>query len=297
MINNYPAFTKLDFTHKDFITEFTSRYEPYSDFNFVSLYSWSFENSAEISLLNDNLVIKLPDYITGKTVISILGNQKINQSMSELLSQPFEIKLVPEIVIKELADTENIEATPDRNNHDYIYLLEDQASLGGRKFKRKRNRLSVFLRSYEDRITIQEFLLTNEGKINELEKLFKHWAIERQRDEPEVAHEKDAILRLLDKADHFNLKCYEVLIDNKMVGFSINEILSSEYAVCHFHKSLVSYKDLDIFLSTYVAKQLLSEGCKFVNWEQDLGIEGLREAKESYYPAKYLNKYKISLKQ
>ena len=38
------------------------------------------------------------------------------------------------------------------------------------------------------------------------------------------------------------------------------------------------------------AKLLLERGYKFVNREEDLGIEGLRKAKQSYKPAVWLKK-------
>jgi hypothetical protein len=36
-----------------------------------------------------------------------------------------------------------------------------------------------------------------------------------------------------------------------------------------------------------------SEGCRYVNREQDLGIDGLRQAKMSYNPVKFVKKYQV----
>ena len=66
MITNFPNFKKLGLEDKPLIESFVKRYLPYSDFNFVSLWSYDTDNSYEISYLNKNLVIKQDDYITNE---------------------------------------------------------------------------------------------------------------------------------------------------------------------------------------------------------------------------------------
>jgi len=42
------------------------------------------------------------------------------------------------------------------------------------------------------------------------------------------------------------------------------------------------------------AAKFLSNKSKIVNWQQDLGIEGIKKAKRAYRPIGYLRKYTIS---
>lgn len=293
MIGKYPRFTRLNIDHQNQINDFTMRFEPYSDFNFVSLFSWNFNDSAEVSLLNENMVIKIPDYITEKPILSIIGTDKINESLNVLLRETRDIKLVPEPTIKAAEETVRFHFTNDLNNYDYVYDLNDQANLLGGDLKKKRNRVNRFAKNYGERAKILELNCKDRDKVLELETIIDKWGEEKQKDPTEIKNEKRAIRRCLDNAENFNLECYEILIDGKIVGFSINEILSRQWANCHFQKTLLSYDNIDVYLTNYVAKQLLAKGCKYVNWEQDLGIPGLRELKQSYKPVKMLKKYKV----
>ena len=57
------------------------------------------------------------------------------------------------------------------------------------------------------------------------------------------------------------------------------------------------YKGVNAYLINELAKILYKKGIVYINWEQDLGILGLRENKESYLPTRYLKKYSLSTLQ
>lgn len=293
-IASYPAFTKLDLSHKDYVTRLYSQFEPYSDFNFLSLFSWNIDGSTELSVLNDNLVIKLPDYLDGTPVVSILGKTNLDESISELAGSGFACKLIPETVVARLKNPSGFGIVEDEDNFDYIYDLKEQVELEGKKFSGKRKKIRSFTKKYGDTVHIREFSIQrNDKKTHELISVFESWAIHREKDHEEIKNEREAIIKFLEHSHYFNINCYEILIDGKIVGFSVNEILHNGYANCHFQKSLLRFEYMDIFFTNYVAKQLLEKGCRNINWEQDLGIPGLRHLKRSYHPVKYLKKYAI----
>jgi len=100
MIPVFPIFTALTLEHKSEVESITSKFEPYADFSFVNLFAWCLDTQTEISLLNDNLVIRLPDYITGETTMySLIGKTKMDESVDELLKLSDSLTLVPEQVI------------------------------------------------------------------------------------------------------------------------------------------------------------------------------------------------------
>jgi uncharacterized protein len=293
MISKYPEFSKLKLEHAQFITSFTAMFEPYSDFNFVSLFSWNINESTEIAMLNDNLVVKMPDYIDGNTIFTIIGKTNINQSLSTLLDDGCTLKLIPQTVIGHIEEPVEFQIISDDDNHDYLYDLKDHANLDSPRFRGKRKKIKRFIKEYGSRTLIRRVEDHNESKRRELENVFREWAHGRKKDITDIQNENKAIIRILENASQFELETYEILIDEKIVGFSINEILSDGYANCHFQKCLLNYANIDVFLTNFVANKLLEDGCSYSNWEQDLGVEGLKELKKSYHPVKMLEKYQV----
>ncbi len=77
-----------------------------------------------------------------------------------------------------------------------------------------------------------------------------------------------------------------------MLGFTMYEIISNNYAISHFAKAdKKHHAAICDLLNWEEAKILHSQGIKYFNWEQDLGIPGLRYSKEKYKPAFFLKKF------
>jgi hypothetical protein len=292
MFKKYPHFSKLDIQDKNNITSFVNRFEPYSDFNFTSLFCWD-DNSTEMSELNGNLVIRMSDYTSDLTVYSILGDSRIDESIEELLKTTKSISFVPEVVANSITDKKRFVIVEDRDQFDYIYPITSQAHLAGGDFKIKRNKISNFMRNNLDNLSVKKINFKNPHTTNQVEEVMTKWATERKRDELEFKREKQAIERLFDYGASFNLTGIQIFLDDKCVAFTINEPVQMNYAICHFQKSILTFEHLDVFLSNLAAKEMKHFGCRFMNWEQDLGIPGLRKLKESYQPEFYLKKYII----
>ena len=109
-------------------------------------------------------------------------------------------------------------------------------------------------------------------------------------------HELIALDRLFD-----NLACLDVeltlcVVNGEIAGFSVQELLHGRYAICHFEKADRSGK-FPVHLPTKLAVEAvrsLNGRVAVVNWEQDLGIPGLRTSKTSYRPIALLKKYAIA---
>lgn len=295
MISHYPDFSKLDIKHKNVFTRFVNQYEPYSDFNFVSMFSWDTDGSAEISRLNGNLVIRMPDYLDGHPVYSFLGVHSVDKTIDTLLEAAPKLELVPEIVINHITDASKYRIEEDRDNFDYIYDLRHLSELAGGHYRKKRNKVNVFVRDHEDYELVVEFHKTlSPQQAEELRQVDRAWATATPRDEGDILAERKAIDKLVANFSHFNATATLVRVDGNVKAFSINEIINDDYAICHFEKALsVHHDNIFTFISTEVAKQLLKAGCKWVNWEQDLGLPGLRRSKESYKPVRMLKKYAV----
>src|SRR5206468_385716 len=123
---------------------------------------------------------------------------------------------------------------------------------------------------------------------------FHNWRHVSEKKLEEAESELLATDRLLKHAGHFNLHTLGVYIDDVMVAYSIYEI-QGDYAVGHFEKAIKTHPGLYDYLKHATAKKLHEQGVKYINYEQDLGIEGLRKAKLLLHPEAFLKKYTIGL--
>lgn len=295
MIKKFPKYSNLDVSLYDEIKSIAGKFEPYSDFNFTSLFSWDTNATTRVSLLNGNLVVSMPDYITGEIIHSIIGNNKIDDSLVKLLGVTSNLKLIPEVVVESIVDVSKFRITEDVDNHDYIYSLEDLSALKGQAYKSKRKSIHRFKNGFSDLYEIKDIDFSDTTSYERILETFAWWASDRGHSHEDISNEHKAISRLLSISNKIKLEGSEIFINNKSVGFSIHEILNNEYTICHFHKTVLKFVGIDTFLTVYAAKELRSEGFKLENWEQDLGIPGLRQLKASYKPAKMLKKFQIKI--
>ncbi len=301
MIPEFPNFKKLELTDKEEVEKFTSKFPPYSDFNFTSLWVWDTNNERMISELNGNLVVRFTDYENCEPFFSFIGNNDLENTAHELIdfakksnTSPI-LRCVPEESVNILLKSDLL-IEEDKDNFDYIFSIPELFNLKGVKFKEKRHLATRFLREHPN----ASFELKNLNDINILEQIvsvFHRWEDKKESDKKthDFEYEEKAINRLLHIPDNHNLIISCVLLDNAMIGFSVDEILSSEYAISHFIKADISFSGIYDFLNEKVSKHLASQNITLWNWEQDLGIENIRKSKTSYHPINFLKKYKISL--
>ncbi len=294
-IAKYPTFTKLDISLLKEINRFTAEFEPYSDFNATSLYSWDVDNSISLSYLDQNLVISLPDYLDGTILHSILGKNKIEDCIDILIKDFGKLSLVPDVVVNSLGTQEKYKITEDRDSFDYVYDADHLSKLIGGKFKKKRNKHNVFVKAHENYdLNLKVTKNLDDNHLLLIKNIDREWAKIAPRSAGDLLGERKALDRILSSFSSLDLILVEIEVDGEIKAFSINEVLKNGYGICHFEKALkVHHENIYTFLSAEVASILKQHGCNFINWEQDLGLEGLRRSKSSFHPVKMLKKYTI----
>lgn len=296
-IPNFPKFTKLSLYHKNAISAVINNFET-SDFNFAGLFTWDVNNSVSVSILNSNIVFLTSDYLTHKQFFSIVGNNKIDESIKEIFKylnniglNP-ELKLVPESVKIHITDNYNI--TEDNDNFDYIILVKDLVEFKSNKYRGKKNLHNRFISTFGSNITEIELDLHDKNVRNQIINVLDKWKTSKNKNDSEVNDELIAISKALEHYNYLNLKAFGIYINQDLKAFTIFEILPKKVAVIHFDKADINYKGINERMKHSLAKHLSSLDIKYINLEQDLGIIGLRKAKESYHPIKYVKKYTIS---
>lgn len=298
MLSNYlpkfPKFKKLDLSDQETIKKFTSRFPPYSDFNFVSMYTWDINDDMEITNLNGNLAVKFKDYTSDDYFYSFLGDKKPVKSARELIRFSYKhgfgkkLKLVPEIVAKSLKKSKKFIVEEDRDNFDYILDVRKIASgYLGRDLYQKKKKLAKFKTNYN-----YNYLVKDGVDFNVLLQVFEKWKNQRGIKTTEIEDELKALKRVFDS----NLKGISSIlltVEKETVGFMVYECLEDQYAISSYQKALPNYKGVFEAINHFAAESLMQKGYSYLNIEQDLGISGLREAKRSYSPS-FLRKYIVT---
>lgn len=171
----------------------------------------------------------------------------------------------------------------DRDNFDYLYLRDDLANLTGKKFHKKRNHVNAFINNYQ----FDEQVLRKRHIPDAIE-ILDRWQSKRE-DRADYA----AAYEALDRFQELELKGYIVYVGDIPAAYTIGEpLMKGQSFVVHFEKAIDGYRGIYQFVNKAFAA-MLPKHYKWINREQDLGDEGLRQSKMTYRPSGFVKKYRV----
>ncbi len=186
------------------------------------------------------------------------------------------------------------ERIPDRNNDEYIYLSEKLITLSGKKLQSKRNHINRFKKENPD----WEYSPIYSGKdVEECMNMLDEW----EEDKNEVSKDKSlrydyiATKIMLENLKDLDLKAGSIKINGKIVAFSVGERLVDDTFVVHVEKAFADVNGAYTIMNQQFIEHEAS-AFKYINREDDLGLESLRKAKLSYQPDIMLHEGIIKLK-
>ena len=267
-----------------------------SHFNFTNLFMWRklfdirwvVEGSHLFirSFYNDEFFMLPPIGPTGGMEDAL--NKLYDYQLS--LNVPFTLRETESFMVEFLEKWRpgNFQYIPEINNFDYVYLQKDLANLKGRKFHGKKNHLNKFLRTYTD----YEYLPLDSSLIEKCLDTIEHWCSQKKCDEdPFLKAEKTGIIEVLNNFSKLNISGAVVLINENIEAFTFGEKLNNDMAVIHVEKANYEIEGIYAFINKTFSETF--SDVKYINREEDLGIPGLKKAKESYHPVKMVKKYTV----
>lgn len=183
-----------------------------------------------------------------------------------------------------------------RDLGDYIYLTENLAGLPGKTYSKKRNHVNQFKKKYAD-YNLQPLTAENASVAMEIEEKWLGERSEEAQSDGSIADlkaEREIIKTALDNFDYFSKTCGMtggiLYIQGQPAAFCLASQISSDVTDVHFEKCIGDYARDGGYA---IINNEFSKTVKtmYLNREEDLGIEGLRKAKLSYYPEKVLEKF------
>lgn len=291
-IDIYPKFRELEISDAAvFNRAFKDNPPMISEFTFTNLYSWRRAYSLRVSLF-DGLIILCSESESRKRFLNPVGKGDIKAAVEKILKDSGGVFFrLPEETIALFAKDNRFLIELDRDSWDYLYSAFDLTNLPGKKYDGKRNLIRKFKSGHA-----YEYITLNAGNAASCLDFEEAWCSLKNCDKVEgLNQEKRAIKDMVENFSFFGLIGAAIQINGVIRAFVIAQKLNPDTMVMHILKADPNIAGLyQMMLREFISRAGVTR-FRYVNMEQDLGIEGLRKAKLSYHPCSMINKYTLSL--
>ena len=180
----------------------------------------------------------------------------------------------------------------EENAFDYVYAIEDLAFLTGKKYDGKRNHLSRFRAAFPAH---RAEPITKENRPS-VRAMAEEWYAARESAGGDFAREKKALWKALDNYEALGLLGLALMDGDTVLAFTVSSFMTEDTLDVHFEKArpdaVGAYAAINNAFARYIHEKYPS--VRFLDREEDMGIEGLRKAKRSYHPHHMVEKYKAT---
>ncbi len=290
-------FKKLEFGDLELIRNYYVKYTNKTcDRTIGGSFMWRDYFHTMYALVEDTLIMKcIKD---GETVFCFPMGEKVDVALSAIEKYCEKEGISPEFVSLSIDEMEYLkqrypEATiiENRDWSDYLYLTTDHANFTGRKFTTQRNHINKFLRNYEN----WELRLIDDNTLAEVKAFYSDYEARFAKSDVTAIEEQEKTNEVLDRYKDYGFVGYALYVENKVVGFSIGEIVGDVMFI-HVEKADKSMEGVNTMLVMQFAKQFESR-VTYLNREEDVGDMGLRYSKTKYRPIDMVYKYEVNFKK
>ncbi len=258
---------------------------------FVDLFIWRYHYKTRICFLEGFLLIKMTPPDGGPDrYISPIGEGDLSKVLDALEEDalerriPYRLVSVAEPMIARIETVKPgkfIFSHDSEDGDDYIYLAEKLRTLSGKKLQSKRNLVNRFKAEYEGRWSYED--ITPETRKDAFEFHLKWCEQNGCAHDREFEGETCAIIQALDNFEALGMHGGILRLDGNVIAFTLGCRATEDMYIVQIEKA-----DHNI-AGAYqmINQQFVLRNCddvEYINREEDLGLEGLRKAKHSYYP-------------
>ncbi len=168
---------------------------------------------------------------------------------------------------------------------DYVYEMEKMINLSGKKLHSKKNHLNKFKKTYE-----YEYVKIKPGDKDDILNAYDSWS--DIGDDKYLLAERESIGDITENIDVLGINGAMLKVKGEIVAFSFGDRLTDNMAVIHIEKANTDYDGAYAAINQMFAENEWSK-YKYLNREDDCGLEGLKKAKKSYQPVFMVEKYKV----
>ena len=268
-----------------------------ADYNFGNIYIWDGRYRQLIARAGDRMLTKLR-YEGRPAFVFPIGTGPLRPAIEALREfaafkgyTPFCLRGITE-EHRALLESEYpgcFAYTEDTDNADYLYEAEKLATYAGKALHGKKNHCNRFEAENDWR-----FEPLTRALIPGCLDMLDVWQEENaDRLYRSISYEHAAIVRAFAAFEKLSLEGGVLFSGEKIVGFTLGEMISEDCFDVHFEKAEAALNGAYPMTCRELTRMLLAKypALKWINREDDMGIEALRRSKQSYKPAYLLKKY------
>lgn len=177
----------------------------------------------------------------------------------------------------------------DRNNSDYVYETEKLITLSGKKLHAKRNHYNYFVQHYDF-----SYCRLTAADMPECRELFDSW-LDAKGEEESASGSKAATYAVLDNFEALGVTGGGIRINGKLAAATFAEVVTENTVLEHLEYGDNSYRGIFNVINQQFCEHEWSD-YSYINREEDMGLDGLRQAKMAYRPVYLIDKYAAVLK-
>ena len=277
------------------------------DYNFTNIFVWKKTYQVEIAQSGGFLLTHLCGRM-GCSYLYPAGAGDVAAAIEALRAdaarrgQPLRLVCLTRRQMAELEEffPGQFDYVADRDGYDYLYEIDRLADLGGKKLHAKRNHINRFIENNPTWV-FEEITPDSLSECLEMDREWYRRSLQ-QEEEPEERDLGDEGIALRTAMEHYHdlgLEGGLIRVYGEVVAFTMGDMLSADTYDVHFEKAYGELQGAYAMINREFARwvrQRHSE-VKYLNREDDLGVEGLRKAKLSYYPDLMVEKYAAIMKE
>jgi len=251
--------------------------EPQSSYHSpTNLFLMDLNNDTVIEKFGFGNVITRTLSITQQSVATVIGDAD-----EEILKKFTEVSDVVECT-----EVPSLPYFADKDNAEYVYSVADTLSLRGKRYEEVR-------RKYNRAKTLNPKVLISKQLLNakETEALWGYFDKTESKN-VDARVEMMAFEKWLMFAEQLPTNLIIVTKNSKIIGFSVVELLGKTLLI-HFFRTDHNVVGLAEYLFVEIVR-MYQRQAEWINFQQDLGIDGLRKFKEHLQPTRQLVTFIIS---
>lgn len=288
MIPEYPQSRQITLRDKPFFDAvFAQRPTEISAYSFTNIFAWRESQQTELSRIDDHILLinNQNEHISSLEPLGVGSIKPVVEEMLRRSDRPVIFERISGEAGGEMKDI-GLKVEYDPDNSDYVYAAQDLIELAGRKFDGKRN----FIARARSQIEY-EYMKMDESVAVECEAFADLWCEHKMCETIEgLRKERCAVNQMLTNFDSLGIVGGAIRAGGAIVAFSLGEKLNDDTLVIHAEKAHTQIDGLYQLINNEFCKAE-AQSYKYVNREQDLGIPGLRKAKQSYHPVRLIETF------